>query len=263
MEKKTTSLHYALNNPTRMPHLVKLKNAGLYVIYTRYCLEFLNEILKYPEFLRIIYNRGIDTCKHLVLLDDSMIERLNQERWTYIDFRPYMVDKERNLPPTGRSYNLYIKCPVTIPQDECVNIINQRLKLFAKYKVIPDNSWKIQCTWRRARSNSADSSALSWRRPSAEKKVCPTNLARKKSSSADSSPRDPTKDEPLPSDNTSFLFPNLIVCFPSASQSSSPGLSSNQELCYGIALARIMLQHDLWGNHQIQINCQWQHVGNY
>src|SRR5581483_2788709 len=124
MEKKTTSLHYALNNPTRMPHLVKLKNAGLYVIYTRYCLEFLNEILKYPEFLRIIYNRGIDTCKHLVLLDDSMIERLNQERWTYIDFRPYMVDKERNLPPTGRSYNLYIKCPVTIPQDECVNIIN-------------------------------------------------------------------------------------------------------------------------------------------
>lgn len=237
--EKKRSVHYIFNHPGRIAHLVKHPKASVWLFYSRYELEDLREILMYPEYLQVIYNKGTDTFNHLVLLNNSVIKRLNQERWNYIDFRPYMIDKERNLPSKGKNFNLYIKCPFEIPLDECKSMINQKLQLFTKYNLIPDNSWKIECSSRRSSTDS-----IPWRK---------INKAdEKKSKSCDNSPAGSPR-EPL-------IFYNLIIKFTHLKENG--GLTDEH---IGVALVRTALQHDYWYDETkewngMKISCQWQNV---
>jgi hypothetical protein len=229
--EKKRSVHYMFNHPERINHLVKHSKASIWLFYTRYELEDLREILMYPEYLQVIYNKGVDTFNHLVLLDNSVIKRLHQERWNYIDFRPYMIDKERNFPSKGKLFNLYIKCPIEMPLERCKNIINERLHLFSKYGLIPDDSWKMECTYRRS---SIDS--MPWRKPMASQ-------GERKSKSCDNSPNGSPREV--------RIFYNLIIKFTHIKDTDDR---------VGVALVRTALQHDYWLPDGMKINCQWQNT---
>jgi len=306
------NIHHIFNNPIRKLHLREVPHTRLYLIYTRYPVPFLQEILMNPDFLRVIYNEGhIDTFKHLALLDEKLIKRLNQERWNYMDFRPYMIDIQRNLPSNNKTYNLYIKCPITIAINECIDIIRTKLHLFAKHGVIPDNCWKISTIVRRARSNSMDTSGpVSWRQsklsppetglgspldfkgdtkfskgdqdyntdsvstglgsqgywrvnkesvtePQAQTVPCTSSKSRSWNTSPSGSPGTSPPDftsQTLTGSNFVF-YHNIIIEFLHINEKNL-----SRPATYGVALVRIMLQHDIWDNHRLAINCQWQNA---
>lgn len=229
------SVHYLFNHPGRLDHLVQHPKAKVWLFYTRFTVEDLNEILMFPEYLRVIYNKGSDSYNHLVLLDDSVIDRLKQERWNYIDFRPYMIDVERNFPTEDKTFNLYIKCPFEISRDDCIKIIEEKLKLFVKYGMVPADSWKIDCIYRRT---SLD--RINWKNKN------PADS--KKSRSCDSSP---STSPPDGSVKTPPIFYNLIVKF--------AGID-NHDMKLSACLVRAALQHDYWNNEGLRISCQWQVV---
>lgn len=123
----------------------------LYVIRTRYDIDFLLEILEYPEYFQVVYAaNGRDTFRHLALLSQEQVSKLTSENWPFIAFRPYLIDSEHNLPSSGDTDKLFIKLPYGHGKDFYMKKMNERLALYAKYSALPEKSWRIDIPQRYA-----------------------------------------------------------------------------------------------------------------
>lgn len=117
----------------------------VYLITSKVDVGVIKRILRYPEYFRVLYKSNVDTYDHIALLEKNFRNRLDHERWSFLTIRPYYIDMENNLPPKENSRIIIDLIPD--PSTELlIQNIEKRLKLFAKFFVLPDDSWKFEIT---------------------------------------------------------------------------------------------------------------------
>lgn len=134
---------------------MNIENYPIYIIYSSWSLEKMKNFLLgfLPDsisFMKIIYDcQYNETNKTIVVLKEELYNILINQGYGItrfeIDFKIKKYKFNDNILPYDDNTNLFIPVIKKTTESIVTTIINNKLEELAKFKIIPEKSWRIKC----------------------------------------------------------------------------------------------------------------------